>query len=93
MLQYSQCKIDYRRDSTGELRNKIAEILRIRESEIQQIKILKKSIDARKSHRFTTVIRWLLSVSRNKRYCRKTERTKIFPYISLSRLWRIWYPN
>lgn len=48
MLQYSQCKIDYRRDSTGELRNKIAEILRIRESEIQQIKILKKSIDARK---------------------------------------------
>ncbi len=48
MLQYSQCKIDYRRDSIGELRKKVAEILRIRESEIQQIKILKKSIDARK---------------------------------------------
>lgn len=48
MLQYSQCKIDYRRDSIEELRKKIAEILRIRESEIQQIKILKKSIDARK---------------------------------------------
>ncbi len=48
MLQYSQCKIDYRRDSIEELRKKIAEILRIREPEIQQIKILKKSIDARK---------------------------------------------
>lgn len=48
MLQYSQCKIDYRRDSIGELRKKVAEILRLRESEIQQIKILKKSIDARK---------------------------------------------
>lgn len=48
MLQYSQCKIDYRRDSIGELRKKVAEILRIRESEVQQIKILKKSIDARK---------------------------------------------
>ncbi len=48
MLQYSQCKIDYRRDSIEELRNKIAEILRIRESEIQQMIILKKSIDARK---------------------------------------------
>lgn len=48
MLRYSQCKIDYRRDSIEELRKKIAEILRIQESEIQQIKILKKSIDARK---------------------------------------------
>ena len=48
MLQYSQCKIDYRRDSIGELRKKVAEILRLRESEIQQNKILKKSIDARK---------------------------------------------
>ena len=48
MLQYSQCKLDYRRDSIEELRKKIAEILRIRESEINQIKILKKSIDARK---------------------------------------------
>lgn len=43
MLQYSQCKIDYRRDSIGELRKKVAEILRLRESEIQQIKILKKA--------------------------------------------------
>ena len=48
MLQYSQCKLDYRRDSIEELRKKIAEILRIRESEINRIKILKKSIDARK---------------------------------------------
>lgn len=48
MLQYSQCKLDYRRDSIEELRKRIAEILRIRESEINQIKILKKSIDARK---------------------------------------------
>lgn len=48
MLQYSQCKLDYRRDSIEELRKKIAEILRIRESEINQIKILKKSIDARR---------------------------------------------
>lgn len=48
MLRYSQCKLDYCRDSIKELRKKIAEILRIRESEIKQIKILKKSIDARK---------------------------------------------
>lgn len=48
MLRYSQCKIDYRRDSIEELRKRIAEILRIREEEINQIKILKKSVDARK---------------------------------------------
>lgn len=48
MLKYNQCKIDYRRDSIEELRKKIAEILRIQETEIDQVKILKKSIDARK---------------------------------------------
>lgn len=48
MLKYSQCKVDYRRDSKTEIRQKIAKELRIREDQIKNLKIERKSVDARK---------------------------------------------
>ncbi len=48
MLQYSQCKIDYRKDTREELHRKVAKDLRIKEQEIYNLCIEKKSIDARK---------------------------------------------
>ena len=48
MLQYSQCKIDVKKDTERELRHYIAGHLRIPESEIKHLKIIRKSVDARK---------------------------------------------
>lgn len=48
MLQYSQCKIDYRRDSIQELKKKLAGKLHMDEAEIKDIKIQRKSVDARR---------------------------------------------
>ncbi len=48
MLQYSQCKIDYRKDTKEELLRKVAKELRIREQDIKDLCIEKKSVDARK---------------------------------------------
>lgn len=48
MLQYRQCKIDYRKDNTKEIQKKLAAKLHIRPEEITEMQIVKKSIDARK---------------------------------------------
>lgn len=48
MLQYSQCKIDVKKDTEQELRRYIASHLRIRENEIEDLEITRKSVDARK---------------------------------------------
>lgn len=48
MLQYSQCKIDFRKDTIEEVRRKVAKDLRIGEKDIQNLHIEKKSVDARK---------------------------------------------
>lgn len=48
MLQYSQCKVDYKNDSLEELKSSIARHLRVQEKEITNLKIERKSIDARK---------------------------------------------
>ncbi|MCM1244269.1 MAG: FAD-dependent oxidoreductase [Roseburia sp.] len=48
MLQYSQCKIDYRNDTPGELRRTLAGRLQIKESDLQGLCIKRKSVDARK---------------------------------------------
>ncbi len=48
MLQYSQCKIDVKRDAEEELRRFLAAHLHIQEKEITNLEIMRKSIDARK---------------------------------------------
>ncbi len=48
MLQYSQCKLDYRKDTKEELRRKVAKDLRVKEDALRDVRIEKKSIDARK---------------------------------------------
>lgn len=48
MLQYDQCKIDYRKDTQEELKRKLAGKLGINESDIKQMRIVRKSVDARK---------------------------------------------
>lgn len=48
MLQYRQCKIDYRKDNKKEIQKKLAAKLHIRPEEITDLQIVKKSIDARK---------------------------------------------
>ena len=46
MLQYRQCKIDYRKDNKKEIQKKLAAKLHIRPEEITDLQIVKKSIDA-----------------------------------------------
>lgn len=48
MLQYSQCKIDYRKDTREELKRTLAGKLHISENDLQNIRIERKSVDARK---------------------------------------------
>lgn len=48
MLQISQCNIPYQKDSPGYRKKKLADRLHIRPSDIQEMKIVKKSLDARK---------------------------------------------
>lgn len=48
MLQLTQCKLPYREATRENLRSKVAHTLHISVEEIQQINIVKRSIDARK---------------------------------------------
>lgn len=48
MLQYNQCKIDYRKDTEKELKRKLASKLGINESDLKEMRIERKSVDARK---------------------------------------------
>ena len=45
MLQYRQCKIDYRKDNKKEIQKKLAAKLHIRPEEITDLQIVKKSIE------------------------------------------------
>lgn len=48
MLQYRQCKIEYTKDSHGELVKKLAGQLRVHPKDIREMQLLHKSLDARK---------------------------------------------
>lgn len=48
MLQLSQCKLPYQRASYAQLKKKIAKILQLPEDEIRELKIVKRSLDARR---------------------------------------------
>lgn len=48
MLQYRQCKIEYTKDSRGELVKKLAGQLRVQPKDIREMQLLHKSLDARK---------------------------------------------
>lgn len=48
MLQLSQCKLPYQRASYVQLKKKIAKTLQLTEEEIQDLKIVKRSLDARR---------------------------------------------
>lgn len=48
MLQYSQCKIDYQKDTPEELKRTLAGKLHISENDLRNIRIERKSVDARK---------------------------------------------
>lgn len=48
MLQYNQCKIDYRKDTPEELRKRLAARLHVSEKDLSNIRIQRKSVDARK---------------------------------------------
>lgn len=48
MLQLSQCKLPYQKAGKAELRKKIAHILQFPEQEIRDLKIMKRSLDARR---------------------------------------------
>ncbi len=48
MLQYSQCRIPYRKDSREAVRKKVAKKLHCETSELHEFHVVKKSVDARK---------------------------------------------
>ena len=48
MLQYSQCRIPYRKDSREAVRKKVAKKLHCEPSELHEFHVVKKSVDARK---------------------------------------------
>ena len=49
MLQYTQCKVSYKKQTTEDVKKKVAHKLHILPEEIKEFRIVKKSIDARKS--------------------------------------------
>lgn len=48
MLQLSQCKLPYQRDGKAQLKRKIAKVLQLPEEEVTNLKIIKRSLDARR---------------------------------------------
>lgn len=57
MLQYRQCKIDYRKDNKKEIQKKLAAKLHIRPEEITDLQIVKKSIERGRNRIFFAFIR------------------------------------
>ena len=48
MLQFTNCKLTYKKQDLDSIRQKVAKTLRCRPEELKKLKIEKKSLDARK---------------------------------------------
>ena len=66
-----------------QLRQKIAERLKVSKKDIQSITYLKKSIDARKKPKITVILTVALQVANEDKLQRQSQRTKIFKLIRL----------
>lgn len=79
MLQMSQCNILYQKDSPDYRKNKLAKKLHIPASDIGEVRIVKKSLDARKKPEIYVTYTLWFTVEDEKKCWGKTGRTKIFP--------------
>lgn len=76
MLQISQCNILYQKDSPGYRKQKLAKRLHISASDIQELHIVKKSLDARKKPEIYVTYTFHFSVRNEKEVLRRNNRER-----------------
>lgn len=74
MLQLSQCKLSYRQGTKENLKKKIAKTLHIKPQQIKDIKIIRKSIDARKKPELYYIYTVQFSVEQEERVLQQNQK-------------------
>ena len=73
MLQFTNCKLTYKKQDLDSIRQKVAKTLRCRPEELKNLKIEKKSLDARKKPDIFFVYTVSFSVDHEERFLKKHE--------------------
>ena len=76
MLQFTYCKLTYKKQDLDSIRQKVAKTLRCRPEELKKLKIEKKSLDARKKPDIFFVYTVSFSVDHEERFLKKHEGCK-----------------
>lgn len=76
MLQFTNCKLTYKKQDLDSIRQKVAKTLRCRPEELKNLKIEKKSLDARKKPDIFFVYTVSFSVDHEERFLKKHEGCK-----------------
>jgi len=76
MLQYTQCKVSYKKQTLEHIKKKVANKLHISPEELKDFRIIKKSIDARKSPDIIFTYTVQFSVADENRLLFKNKRDK-----------------
>ena len=76
MLQYTQCKLSYKKQSIEQIKKKVAGKLHVHPEELKDFRIVKKSIDARKSPDIVMIYSVQFSVKEEASFLRKNKNNK-----------------